>query len=84
MMLAIIPLFIQTMVKQGRTLMTTVTTSESILNIQADAVVVGISGNTLSGAASELNEVTKGGLQSLIDSKKAKTAAGKVLSLIHI
>ena len=63
--------------------MTTVTTSESILNIQADAVVVGISGNTLSGAASELNEVTKGGLQSLIDSKKAKTAAGKVTSWLQ-
>ncbi|MAT10517.1 MAG: leucyl aminopeptidase [Rhodopirellula sp.] len=63
--------------------MTTGTTSESILDIQADAVVVGISGNTLSEAASKLNEATKGGLQSLIDSKKAETTAGKVTSWLQ-
>ena len=63
--------------------MTTAITSESIINIQADAVVVGISGNTLSGAAAELNDATAGGLQSLIDSEKAKTCAGKVTSWLQ-
>lgn len=63
--------------------MTTAITSESIINIQADAVVIGISGDALSGAAAELNDATVGGLQSLIDSKKAKTYAGKVTSWLQ-
>ncbi len=63
--------------------MITATTSESIKDIQADAVVIGISGKTLTGAAAELNEATQGGLQSLIDSEKAKTGSGKVTSWLE-
>ena len=57
--------------------MITSLTSESIQDIQADAIVVGLSGNALTGFAAELNEATSGGLQSLLD-------AGQALSLIHI
>ncbi|MEC9096956.1 MAG: leucyl aminopeptidase [Planctomycetota bacterium] len=63
--------------------MTTAITSESIIDIQADAVVIGITGETLSGVAAELNDATDGGLQSLIDSKKVKTCAGKVTSWLQ-
>ncbi|MBA63452.1 MAG: leucyl aminopeptidase [Planctomycetaceae bacterium] len=63
--------------------MTIAITSESIKDIQADAVVIGISGDTLYPAAAELNEATGGSLQSLIDSKKAKTCAGTVTSWLQ-
>ena len=82
-MTTIFPFSSNTTVQQGRAPMTTAITSESIINIQADAVVIGISGDALSGAAAELNDATAGGLQSLIDSKKAKTCAGKVTSWLQ-
>tara|TARA_B100000700_G_scaffold36412_1_gene35679 strand:- start:57627 stop:59069 length:1443 start_codon:yes stop_codon:yes gene_type:complete len=53
--------------------MTIATTSESITNLQADAIIVGLSGSELQGSAAELNQATSGGLQSLLDSGQAKT-----------
>ena len=41
-------------------LLITSLTSESIQDIQADAIVVGLSGNALTGFAAELNEATSG------------------------
>ena len=82
-MAPIILRYIETTLQQGSTLMTTAITSESIIDIQADAVVIGITGETLSGVAAELNDATDGGLQSLIDSKKVKTCAGKVTSWLQ-
>ena len=53
--------------------MTIATTSESITNLQADAIIVGLSGSELQGSGAELNQATSGGLQSLLDSGQAKT-----------
>ena len=53
--------------------MTIATTSESITNLQADAIIVGLSGSELQGSAAELTQATSGGLQSLLDSGQAKT-----------
>ena len=59
--------------------MITSLTSESIQDIQADAIVVGLLGNTLTGFAAELNEASSGGLQSLLDAGQAKSQVGACL-----
>ena len=63
--------------------MITSLTSESIQDIQADAIVVGLSGNALTGFAAELNEATSGGLQSLLDAGQAKSKLGATTSWLQ-
>jgi len=54
-------------------------TNQSITEISADAIVVGIwDEQALSGAAAELNRATNGTLEDLIESKLVSAGANKV------